>query len=658
MIATVVSMRATASRAAATVRSGVSRWHVLDLDGTFPALPSVIVSTPADVGIDAAELAAKRDELDPDRLERWAHALLARHVLSTESALVAVRPGVLVIGDPTDLLDRALAHGVAVTARDGAVDDGLWPGIGAAAKLGAHGEGLIAVGSQAAGFVDDWQLLATEGGDRWLDVAVSRHRHEVIRDDRVISAWSATVNLPTALALDLSALDPAEPWLLDARATATPRVRLSEHRDVAELVERYVADVTDETVAEPVGALSPPDPEPATLTPATARDEGVNVVGYLSGELGIGESARLMLDAIDAADVPHSTVAVTKHLRSRQTATYRAASSDTLFDTTLLCVNAKETPSVSASVAEVVKGTYRIGMWYWETEDFPRSQHKGFRHVNEVWVATDFIRSAIEPHSPVPVRTMMPPLPQPGSHLDPSAARMRLGLPDRPILLFAFDYASIAERKNPWGLVDAFEAAFAPGEGPLLVIKSISGDRNPAQAERLRLRVGASPDVRLIEDYLDTEDRDALMAACDCYISLHRSEGLGLTMAEAMSMGKPVIATAYGGNLQFMTDENSYLVPYARVEIPHGAGPYTPGETWADPDLDTAARLIRTVFEDLTLAAERGRQAAHDLRTQHSPQVAGRAVADRLAQIRAERAAASEPPSRSARSVARRLLGR
>jgi glycosyltransferase involved in cell wall biosynthesis len=754
MTTTVVSTRSTASRVAATVRSVAGSCHVLDLDGSYTSVGHERVLSARDVGLQPREVSARSVLMGADPLERWAHAALLRHVLADERAALAVRPGVLLLRDPADVLDLTGTHSVVVMARGGAVDDGLWPGLADLEERGSYSPAVVGVGGEATDVLDAWQQLAMDTGERWLDVLVSRHAHHVVREDVMVSAWSADVGLTTALAVDLSDLDASAPWLLDPRATGTPRIRLSDDPRLAELVTEFVEqisspdtgplvtsvglpvephlaalvrsaiaagqpfdavpDLFDPSSADELEAwLAEPAPgapvgrylaevygarpelqaafpswrsghedallawadgvgrlevatAPAPDAPAAAtRTEGVNVVGYLSGELGVGESARLMLSALAAADVPHATVAVTRNLRSRQTTAYRSSTSDSLFDVTLLCVNAKETQAVSSSIPAVVKGSYRIGMWYWETQEFPRNQHKGFRHVDEVWVATDFIRTAVEPHSSVPVRTVMPPLPQPGVGIDRAAARVRLGLPDRPILLFAFDYASVAERKNPWGLVDAFESAFEAGERPLLVIKSISGDRSPAEAERLRLRVAGSPDVLLIEDYLSADDRDALMAACDCYVSLHRSEGLGLTMAEAMAMGKPVIATAYGGNVQFMTDDNSYLVPYSLTEIAPGSGPYPVGAVWADPDLSAAADAMRTVFDDLPLAAERGRRAADDLRSLHSPEVAGRAVAERLAQIRAERRGADQdapaaPAAASSglRGLARRVAGR
>jgi len=394
---------------------------------------------------------------------------------------------------------------------------------------------------------------------------------------------------------------------------------------------------------------------PATRAVGRSRP-GVNVVGHLRAELGVGESARLMIDALTAGDIPHATASVDKHVQSRQGATFSASSSTAPFDTTLLCVNADMTATVSATIPALLSRSYRIGMWYWEVEDFPIAQHDAFNYVDEVWVATDFIRKAIEPHSPVPVRTITPPLPKPRTS---ARTRTQIGLPERPYFLFSFDFLSTAERKNPWGLVDAFEDAFAPDEGPLLVIKSINADRRPSDAERLRLRVAGRPDVILLEDYLDAEDRDALVGLCTCYVSLHRAEGLGLTMAEAMALGKPVIATGYSGNLEFMTQANSFLVPWNPTAIPTGCEPYPPGGTWAEPDTTVAAALMRTVYTDPELAQERGRQAAEDIRRLHSPELAARQIAARLHELRPARRARRRAATRDELlAMARRAIRR
>ena len=398
--------------------------------------------------------------------------------------------------------------------------------------------------------------------------------------------------------------------------------------------------------------------EPPAATPQTdARPEGVNVVGYLGGDIGIGEAARLVLDALRAAGVPTRAVPVEQHLQSRRRPYPQPTGP--VYDTTVVCVNADLTPGIARTVPTLLSHGARVGMWYWEVEHFPPELGAAAALLDEVWVATDFVRAAVEPHVTVPVRVVTPPLPQ---ARPVTVAREDLGLPaDRPVALFVFDYLSTVERKNPIGVIEAFRRAFAPDEGPVLVLKSINGDRRPTQAERVRLRARAEPDVVLIEDYLDSAERDALVARCDVYVSLHRAEGLGLTMAEAMSYGKPVVATGYGGNLQFMTEENSFLVPFSRVPVGPGAAPYPAASPWAEPDLDAAARLLRAALLDTPEeAARRGARAARDVAELWSPPAVAEAWRAAVAAARApaEPSPAPRRPARWTPSMARRATGR
>ena len=148
------------------------------------------------------------------------------------------------------------------------------------------------------------------------------------------------------------------------------------------------------------------------------------------------------------------------------------------------------------------------------------------------------------------------------------------------MFLFVFDFFSVLERKNPLGLIEAFTRAFRPGEGPMLVIKTINGDSQRSTiSKRCAPRRRAGRDILVIDEYYSAEEKNALLGLCDCYVSLHRSEGLGLTMAEAMGLGKPVIATGYSGNLDFMTPENSYLVDYMMGAVPADCDPYPRGSS-------------------------------------------------------------------------------
>jgi glycosyltransferase involved in cell wall biosynthesis len=219
-------------------------------------------------------------------------------------------------------------------------------------------------------------------------------------------------------------------------------------------------------------------------------------------------------------------------------------------------------------------------------------------------------------------------------------------LPSGYVFLFVFDFLSVVQRKNPIGLIEAFRRAFRPKEGPTLVIKTVNGHQRRAALELVREAGRGREDILVTDRYLSAEQRDALIWHCDCYVSLHCSEGFGLTLAEAMAQSKPTIATAYSGNMAFMTPENSFLVPWRPALVPPGCDPYPVGHRWADPDLESATTLMRTVWENPTLAQGRGRRAALDMRARFSAQPSAAFLRERLdaiAQLR-RRLAPPAPP--------------
>jgi glycosyltransferase involved in cell wall biosynthesis len=163
--------------------------------------------------------------------------------------------------------------------------------------------------------------------------------------------------------------------------------------------------------------------------------------------------------------------------------------------------------------------------------------------------------------------------------------------------------------------------------------------------EKLRYAIRGRSDVILKDGYLSQIETGTLTALSDCYVSLHRSEGFGLTIAEAMALGKPVIATAYSGNLDFMTAENSYLCPARRVEVGPERDPYPADSYWSEPDIGQAANLLQHVYDHREEACARGAQGAADLRLLHSPVVASSNMRDRLATIRCRRARMVPAPS-------------
>lgn len=363
---------------------------------------------------------------------------------------------------------------------------------------------------------------------------------------------------------------------------------------------------------------------------------GVNLVGYLRGELGIGEAARLLLDALRASGLPYLTITHEANLAQRQEHPFSDVLGPHLYDINVICLNPPELRAFAAGIGpEFFEGRYTIGVWWWELSTLPRSYAASFGLVDEVWVGSEFIRDAIKGQTRKPVRVV--PLPVRIPAIEPRP-RGELGLPEGFLFLYVFDFLSVVERKNPLAIVDAFARAFDPGGGPVLLLKTINGDHRPNELEEIRASAAARPDVHVIDRYVSAEERDEIIASCDCYISLHRSEGLGLTIAEAMALGKPVIATRYSGNLDFMTDENSFLIGWSAATVPQGCDPYPAGSEWAEPDRDEAAAAMRQVWKNFDSALTVGARARSDVTAARSVSACGRWIAECLARVPEPRA--------------------
>jgi glycosyltransferase involved in cell wall biosynthesis len=384
----------------------------------------------------------------------------------------------------------------------------------------------------------------------------------------------------------------------------------------------------------------------------------VRVAGYFEGVMGTGENARRLVAALDTQGVALATTTLRPDRAPEDDALTRAprtadgapsAGSGRFADFNILCANADMVPRVAGELGEdFFEGHYTIGYWWWEVSTFPQQFVPAFGHVEEVWVGSNHVRDAVAPLATVPVVR----IPQPVG-LAPEAARSAAspGLPEGFRFLFVFDYLSVFERKNPLAAITAFGRAFPPDSGASLIVKSLNDDFNPQAHERLRAAVAGHPDVHLIDRRLARSELDGLMNAADCYVSLHRAEGFGYTLAESMWLGKPVIGTGYSGNVDFMTAENSYVVRHRLVPIGPGNEPYPVEGQWAEPDVDHAAALMREVFEHPDEAKRRGVRGAEEIRVSHSPEAAGRAMVERLELLaasgrrRAARRTAAAAPS-------------
>ena len=383
---------------------------------------------------------------------------------------------------------------------------------------------------------------------------------------------------------------------------------------------------------------------------------GVRVTGYLGHVLGLGSAARGYAEALAAAGVPLTTVTIgLDHLQGPALLSadygrhsYRDVVGEGGHGFELVCVNPDELPEqVDRLGADYFQGP-RIGVWGWEVNTVPARWRRAFSLVDEIWVYSRFVAENLGAVAPVPVVALPPPVKAPAQ-----SAPSRLGLPDGFLFLFIFDYLSTIQRKNPVGLIDAFKRAFAPGEGPRLLVKTINAPLRPLAEEAVLWATDGRSDIHVIDRSMNTQEKDGLIAGCDCYVSLHRSEGFGLTMAEAMAIGKPVIGTGYSGNVDFMTPDNSFLVDYALTRVGADVEIYPAEAEWAEPSVEHAATLMRRVYDDRQHAAPLGARAREDIARMLSPETTGAAMRRRLEELAAGGLAVALPARR-----ARRRLGR
>ena len=377
--------------------------------------------------------------------------------------------------------------------------------------------------------------------------------------------------------------------------------------------------------------LLPPRAEPGAPRPAVLE---VEVAGYMDAHLGLGQSGRSYTKALEAAGLPvgarniHSLVMQVSGEEVGRPA-QRAYSRGVELErpaVSLVCLNAPQLLTLpEADRATLLDpARYRIGVWAWETDAVPTYWSRAYEELDEVWVYSEYVRSVLAPTSPVPV--VVAPLCL--DLADASQGSLPAEVPTEGFLfLCSFDLHSTIQRKNPLGTIAAFRDAFSPGEGPVLLVKTINADARPEQEAALRAAAAGREDIVLLDAELSSEDLAALMERADCYVSLHRSEGWGIAPAEALARGKAVVATRFSGVLDFLDEDTSFLVDHeliSDVEI------YPPDGRWADPVHADAVAALRRVVDDPAEAAARTARGQERITAALAPEAVGGALRARL----------------------------
>jgi glycosyltransferase involved in cell wall biosynthesis len=306
------------------------------------------------------------------------------------------------------------------------------------------------------------------------------------------------------------------------------------------------------------------------------------------------------------------------------------------YSANLLVVNADNMTSTTGRMgAEAVRDRFNIAMWIWELADFPDDWCKEMLVIDEFWASSSFVQQSIGAKAHVPVVWM--PEAVTIADAEPGYGRSAFGIPEYCFtFLFQFDFTGFIERKNPLAVVRAFRQAFPAhsASGPVLVIKTNHAEAYPEKMRLLEEEVARDPNVVIVNGTFRKPRVMALMQACDVFVSLHRTEGFGRSLAEAMLMGKPVIATNYSGNTDFTRQDNACPVNYSLVPVLEGQYPYPEGQVWAEADIDHAAWYMRRLATNRILREQLGRAARATIVDRYSLEATGRRMADRLRLLR------------------------
>jgi GT2 family glycosyltransferase len=377
-----------------------------------------------------------------------------------------------------------------------------------------------------------------------------------------------------------------------------------------------------------------------------APENSVLLIGYIDAQLGLGQSLRGLARAMSYTDLPFSIYPFGVGVEGRRSGSYMPERYDEVrtHPINVIEVGTNELPTVFAHVSEAhFQDSYNILRTYWELSRAPEVWRDHLARVDEIWAPNPFIAESFRSIFSGPI-TVVPPC------VDPPAVELNghrhFGLaPGRYHFLFSFDYFSFPQRKNPLAVLRAFRKAFPDPASPIgLVIKSTGAvDHFPTLKRELRAAAEDDERILIIDESLTRQEMLALLAATDCYTSLHRAEGFGFGLTEAMALGKSVIATDYSGNTEFLTSETGYPIPYSLKPV--GADEYIhpEGQVWADPDEEACAAAMIRVVSKPDEAKAKAAAAQRFVMHRYGPANVGRIVEQRVREIVTQRAAKTHP---------------
>ena len=360
---------------------------------------------------------------------------------------------------------------------------------------------------------------------------------------------------------------------------------------------------------------------------------GVNFYSPVGVVSGLGSAGRGYLAALQAAEIPVALVPVHELFFHQASVGSVARQRRPRYPISLVHVNADTVHRFLHFHARTFsRAHYKIGIWVWELPALRDDCWRELRHFDEIWVPSTFCQRAVQAMTAKPVIVM--PHVVSASEASQPGRREQLNIEsDEFVFLYVFDAAGLVARKNPQCLVDAFEAEFSDHDRVRLVLKVANAEKDPELCRYLDELVARNARCVVLRQTLEAHELTGLIRASDCYVSPHRAEGFGLTVAEAMVVGVPVIATDYGGTVDFVSPEVGFPLRHRLVEIEQDYGPYVKGAIWSEPSREHLQELMRSVAVNPREAKARGERARTRMHADFSAAAVGRRMGQRLAAI-------------------------
>lgn len=326
--------------------------------------------------------------------------------------------------------------------------------------------------------------------------------------------------------------------------------------------------------------------------------EGINLIGNIKAETGLGQSCRLLANELNSSNYDFTIYHYNQlgNLSLEDNTWNHKISARLPYNINLIHINPHELGLAFIQLDKSVWDyRYNIAFWLWELEEFPEEWKPCFHCINEIWTPSEFISKSIRKKTNLPVKTIPYCVNVSIKH---EYDRTFFHIPsDQFLFLTMYDHNSIVERKNPLGVFEAFKQAFKKDEDKIgLVVKINNADKEDIKI--IQSAFDGYNNIYLITDTLDKDQVNSLIKCVDVFVSLHRAEGFGLVLAEAMLLGTPTIATNWSSNTEFMNQDISCLVNYSLKEIDKDLGPFKKGNRWADPDIKEAAIFMKKLYND------------------------------------------------------------